>query len=78
MTEEKVRINGVNKALKVDFNNYLLKVFGISVGEVSADEYDILFSKYKLFVDENCCSKCLDAGNTKACMNCPCGESIFF
>ena len=74
LTETQITLSGANEEMKVTFNDYLSKVYGISEGEIDSTTGFMLYNKYSDFIEKNCCSKCLYFGIPTVCSNCPCSE----
>lgn len=74
LTETEACITTVNENLKVDFNEYINKVYGVSVGEIPSENIDYIYERYISFIVENCCNKCLSMLSPEVCNSCKCGE----
>ena len=74
LTETQACITTVNENLKVNFNEYLGKVYGVSIGEIPAENIDYIYERYISFIVENCCDKCLSMLSPDICKTCKCGE----
>lgn len=72
LTNTEVQINTANENLKVTFEEYLKKVFNISVDELTSENKDYVYSKYVEFINVNCCSKCLNMFSPASCLTCKC------
>lgn len=74
LNETKGCVTTANENLKVDFKEYLNKVYGVGIGELPSDNREYLYERYISFITENCCDKCLDMLSPQVCKECKCGE----
>ena len=74
LTNTESYITSTNENLKVTVEEYLEKVFNISIGELPPENKGYIYSKYVEFVSKNCCNKCLDMFSPASCSTCKCGD----
>lgn len=74
LTETEAYLSIASESLKVDFDDYLQKIYGISKNELTSENRDYVYAKYTSFIVENCCNKCLDVMSPEVCKTCSCGE----
>ena len=74
MVESQVTLSGANEDMKISFEDYLSKVYGVNDNEIDDTIRPILYDKYSNFIEKNCCNKCIYFGISVICSKCPCCE----
>lgn len=74
LTETEAYLSIASENLKVNFGEYLQKVYGVKEDELPKENRDLIYAKYTSFIVENCCNKCLDVMSPTVCKSCACGE----